>query len=74
MLNQGEKYLAEETFIKKIVQSSKTMPHSRKNILQFNHGEKNPAHPRVEKEFACAKNCPPPPQKSNDRSLSTSRS
>ena len=35
--------------LKKFVQSSKTMPHWRKNILQFNHGEKNPAHARAEK-------------------------
>ena len=46
------------------------MPNSRKkNFLQFNHGEKNAAHPRAEKKLHKQKSCPAPPSKQWRRQL-----
>ena len=48
-----------KTTLKKSCKAQKPCPIRGKNILQFNHGEKNRAHPHAEKELHAQKSCHP---------------
>ena len=69
MFNQGKNILHMETTLKNRAKLKNHAPFEEKNILQFNHGEKNRAHSHAEKELHAQKSCHPLSQKSNGPSL-----